>query len=143
MYNEIFGVSQITAATITVVDPTIATMTPLVVTPGQVNTTAGAGAEPYEGLLVEINDNGVAGSLAITNDQPDTGPFFEFVVSGNLRIDDFVFTRYGTPATCMPAPCPYPPAGFLNGRTFTKIVGVLGYSFSNRKLYPRLAADLQ
>ncbi|MBX3189181.1 MAG: thrombospondin type 3 repeat-containing protein [Labilithrix sp.] len=138
MYNEVFGVSQITAAKITVVDPaTTPPMVPLPVTVSQINTAAGAGAEPYESLLMEIEN------VSITNDQPDTGPFFEFVVTGNLRIDDFIYARYGTPATCTPSPCPYPPATFLNGRAFTKIVGIGGFSFSNRKLYPRAAGDLQ
>jgi hypothetical protein len=65
------------------------------------------------------------------------------VVTGNLRLDDAIYARYGTPATCMPAPCPYPPVGFTNGTVFPKVVGILGFGFSNRKLYPRIAADLQ
>jgi cytosine/adenosine deaminase-related metal-dependent hydrolase len=138
VYSENFGVSQITAAIVTVEDVTIATMVPLLVTTAEINTAAGAGAEPFESLLLEIE-----GPLTITNDNPDTGPFFEFIVTGNLRIDDAVFARYGTPATCTPAPCPYPPPTFLNGRTFTKIIGMAGFGFNNRKLYPRLAADLQ
>jgi cytosine/adenosine deaminase-related metal-dependent hydrolase len=138
VYNEIFNVSQITAATITVADATVATMVPLVVTADQINTAAGASAEPFESLLLQVN-----GPLTITNDNPDTGPFFELVITGNLRLDDAIFARYGTPATCTPSPCPYPPVGFTNGTTFPKVVGILGFGFGNRKLYPRIAADLQ
>jgi hypothetical protein len=113
-------------------------MTPLAVTVSQINTAAGNAAEPYESVLVRIDDSG--GALAITNDNPDTGPFFEFIVTGDLRIDDYIVPRYGTPATCTPSPCPYPPPGLLNGRAFTSITGVPGFSFGNRKLYPRTAS---
>jgi cytosine/adenosine deaminase-related metal-dependent hydrolase len=142
-YAEIFDVSQITAATITVDEATVATMVPLAVKVADINTTAGKNAEPYESLLLAIDDGGTPGALAITNDNPDSGPFFEFVVTGPLRIDDQIYARYGTPATCTPSPCPYPPDTFKVGRTFTKIIGIAGFSFGNRKLYPRLAADFQ
>jgi cytosine/adenosine deaminase-related metal-dependent hydrolase len=138
LYTEIFGVSEITAATIVRDTTTAATMTPLAVTVSQINTAAGNAAEPYESVLVRIDDSG--GALAITNDNPDTGPFFEFIVTGDLRIDDYIVPRYGTPATCTPSPCPYPPPGLLNGRAFTSITGVPGFSFGNRKLYPRTAS---
>ncbi len=138
VYTEVFGVSQITAARVAVVDAAVATMVALNVTVDQINTAAGSAAEPLESLLVQVD-----GPLSITNANPDTGPFFEFVVTGNLRVDDAIFTRYGTPATCVPSPCAYPPPDFLDGRTFTKIVGIVGYSFGNRKLYPRASADLE
>ena len=64
--------------------------------------------------------------------------FYEFVVSGNLRIDDQIYTRYGAATSG-----PYPPTGYAKGRTFTKIIGIEGFSFSNAKLWPRLPADLQ
>jgi len=139
---ELFNVDQITAARISVVDATAATMTPLDVTAAQVGTAAGSGAEPYESLLVRV------GSVSITNDNPDTGPFFELVVTGNLRIDDFIWPRYGTVspdnARCKETPpaadCAYPRPGFTNGTAFTSITGIMGFSFSNRKLYPRGAS---
>jgi hypothetical protein len=134
VYKEIFGVDQITAATITVTNATVTPMVPLVVTADQINTAAGAGAEPFESLLLQI-----AGPITITNDNPDTGPFFELVVTGNIRLDDAIYPRYGTPAAAMP----YPPVGFTNGTVFPKVTGILGFGFGNRKLYPRLAADLQ
>lgn len=136
VYSENFGVSQITAATVTPIQLPEKTMVPLRMTVAQVGTGAGAAAEPYEGVLVEI-----PGPLTITNDNPDTGPFFEFIVTGNLRVDDAIFARHGTPATCNPSPCPYPPPTFLNGRSFSRLVGIMGFSFSQRKLYPRAAGD--
>jgi cytosine/adenosine deaminase-related metal-dependent hydrolase len=138
VYNEIFGVGQITAASVVVDNAAVATMVPLVLTSAQINAGSGASAEPYEGLLVQVD-----GPLTITNDNPDTGPFFEIVLTGNVRIDDLIFTRFGTPATCTPSPCPYPAVGFTNGTVFPKLVGIVGYSFGNRKIYPRTAADLQ
>lgn len=138
VYNEIFNVGQITAASVVVDNTAVATMVPLVLTPAQINQSSGASAEPYEGLLVQVD-----GPLSITNDNPDTGPFFEFVLTGNVRIDDLILTRMGTPATCTPSPCPYPPPGFTLGSSFPKVVGIAGFSFGNRKIYPRIAADLQ
>jgi cytosine/adenosine deaminase-related metal-dependent hydrolase len=141
VYSEIFSVSQITAARIVVDNTAVATLTPLVLTSAELKVDAGAAGEPYEGVLVKLN-----GPLAITNDNPDTGPYFEFVLAdgaNNVRIDDAIFSRMGTPATCTPAPCPYPPVGFTNGTSFPKIVGIAGFGFGNRKLYPRSAADLQ
>jgi cytosine/adenosine deaminase-related metal-dependent hydrolase len=143
VYAEVFNVSEITAATVSIVDPAFATLTPLVVTPAQINTAAGSAAEPFESLLLEINDGGTPGSLVITDNDPDApGQYYEMIVTGNLRLDDFIYPRYGTPATCTPSPCPYPPTAFPNGRQFSRIHGILGYSFGNRKLYPRGSADL-
>jgi cytosine/adenosine deaminase-related metal-dependent hydrolase len=131
---ELFNVDQITAAQIVVTQTTASPMTPLDVTAADVGT-AGARAEEYESLLVKVG-----GPLAITNDNPDTGNFFEFVVTGNLRVDDFIWPYHGTPTpggTQCPNPCAYPPADFTNGKTFSSITGVMGFSFSNRKIYPR------
>ena len=76
-------------------------------------------------------------NVTITNDKPDgNGQFYEFVVNGACRVDDTLFLRYGAGTT------PYPPTGFTNGSTFQSIFGVLGYSFSNSKLWPRDAADI-
>lgn len=141
-YSEIFNVSQITVAKLTVTNTTATAMTPLDVNVAQINNAAGNAAEPYESLLVRIQEEGGAGSLAITNANPDTGPFYEFVLTGDIRMDDFIYTRLGTPATCNPAPCPYPPAVLPQGRTFTSITGITGFSFGNRKIYPRASGDL-
>ncbi len=76
-------------------------------------------------------------NVAITNDSPDgTGHFFEFVVNGANRVDDSLYSQYGAPSS------PYPPVGFTNGSTFTSIFGVLGYSFSDSKLWPRDNSDI-
>ncbi len=135
VYHENFQTSRITGARV-VVDSgrpnPVATIEPLTVTTSQINNAAGMAAEPYEGVLLRVD-----GPLRITNDNPDSGPFYEFVVTGNLRVDDYINTRHGTPATCSGQPCPYPPATLVNGTTFTSLTGIGGFSFGNRKLYPR------
>jgi hypothetical protein len=134
--SEVFDVNQITAATMTVTNATATTITPLAVDASQINNAAGSAAEPYESLLVKIG-NDTPGSVVITDDHPDKGPYFELVVTGDLRLDDFIWARYGTPATCTPSPCAYPPAGFTKNTAFSSITGIMGFSFGNRKLYPR------
>lgn len=139
VHAEIFSVDQITAAKIAVTDATAAAMTPLSVAASQINNAAGSAAEPFESLLLKIGDD-EPGSIVITNDNPDTGPFFEFVVTGDIRIDDFIFPYLGTPAPggkACPEPCPYPPPELVKGTSWSSITGVLGYGFGNRKLYPR------
>src|SRR5690606_14227267 len=96
-YSEVFNVDQITAATITVTDSTQSQMVPLAVSASQINNAARDAAEPYESLLLKIGDD-TPGAIEITNDNPDTGPFFEFVATGDIRIDDFIFPYLGTPA---------------------------------------------
>ena len=141
LWSEVFSVDQITAATITTTDASQAMVTPLQVEASQVNTSAGDAAEPYESLLVRIG-SGQPGSVAIINDKPDTGNYFEFVVTGDLRIDDGIFGFYGTPrpgSTACPDtnPCAYPPPGFTAGTSYAAITGIMTYSYGNRKLMPR------
>lgn len=133
--SQNFDVDQLTAASIVVTDAATPAITPLPVTVAQVGTSAGKSAEQYESLLVKIG--GTPASVAITNDRPDTGQFYEFVVTGGLRIDDYVWSRFGGPAECTPSPCAYPPTGFTVGSTYTSMTGVMGWSFGERKLYPR------
>jgi cytosine/adenosine deaminase-related metal-dependent hydrolase len=139
MYDEKFGIGQLSAGTIVVTDAAQNALTPLVIQEADY-ATANATAEQYESLLIQITDNGGANPITITNDIPDgaTSKFYEFVVDGALRIDDTIFPRYGTPSSGMP----YPPVGFTNGTTFTSITGIGSYSFGNRKLEPRFTADL-
>ena len=142
--QEVFSVNQITAATVTVTDPTQAKLMPLQVDVAAVNTAAGKAAEPYESLLVTVG-TGTPGALTITNDNPDTGPFFAFVVTGNLWLDDTINPYHGTlspdSTKCTANPpdpgCVYPRPTLVNGTTFSRLTGIMGYSFSQRRLYPR------
>jgi cytosine/adenosine deaminase-related metal-dependent hydrolase len=140
MYDERFGIGQLSAGTIVVTDAAQNALTPLVIQEADY-ATANATAEQYESLLIQITDNAGANPITITNDIPDgaTAKFYEFVVDNALRVDDTIFPRYGTPSA---AGSPYPAVGFTNGTTFTSITGIGFYSFGNRKLEPRFSADL-
>lgn len=137
-------VDGVTAATVDPLVGPIEAMTPLLRRPAEVNTTAGKAAEPYESLLLTV------GAVTLVNDNPDKGKFFNFIVDGDLRVGDFLYSAYGSLSlaneTCGKCPylrqCAYPRCAVRNGKAFTNLVGVLGYSFGNRKLYPRGIPDL-
>jgi hypothetical protein len=142
VHGHPFDQDQITPATITVTDATVAALTPLDVTASQVNTAAKNDAEPYESVFVKVN-----GPLTIEKDnvqnamKPDGPVAYELQVTGPLLVNDLLLRRWGTPATCSGAPCPIPPPDFANGATFTTITGVMGWSFFERKVYPRVKED--
>ena len=142
--QEVFGMNQITAASVTITDPTQQKLIPLPLETSAVNTDAGKAAEPYESLLVTVG-GGTAGALTVTKDNPDTGPFFAFIVTGNLWLDDTIFSYHGTlspdstvcTADPAPADCAYPRPTLVSGTTFSRLTGIMGWSFSQRRLYPR------
>ncbi len=89
--------------------------------------TSAANAEPYESMLCEIDTVTVS---VLNADAPKD--FDEFTVTdasaGALRVDDYLYDALdNTYAVATP---------------FSKIIGVYGFSFANRKIYPRSAADL-
>ncbi len=134
-YAENFGISTVFAPVITANDNgTTLPFAPITVAAGDIATN-GAKAEAYESMLVTVT-----GPLTITNAIPDgaTSKFYEFLVTGNLRVDDSIFTRYGTPA----AGTVYPPTGFEQGQVFQSLTGIVSYSFGNSKLEPRTVADM-
>jgi cytosine/adenosine deaminase-related metal-dependent hydrolase len=131
VYTEVFSMSQLTPATISVDDA--GTTLPFPALELAAADIAGADGEKYEGMLLHVTN------AAITNDNPDApGKFYEFVLDNTLRLDDQLYTRLGTPTTG-----PYPPVGFTNGTSLPSVTGIGGYSFGNRKLWPRAAADLR
>ncbi len=78
-------------------------------------------AEMWEGVLVRVD------SVTVLDDMPDApDDFGEWVVTGGLRIDDFLFALEPRPTT---------------GSTFTAIVGIHNFGFENYKIEPRDAAD--
>jgi hypothetical protein len=89
--------------------------------------TSAANAEPYESMLCEIDTVTVS---VMNADAPKD--FDEFTITdasaGALRVDDYLYDALdNTYAVATP---------------FSKVIGVYGFSFSNRKIYPRSAADL-
>ncbi len=131
VYANASGLAELVPTSLTITDVgTTLPFSAIAVDPSALQT-GGAGADAYQSMLVVISN------VTISNDSPDgTSKFYEFVVDSACRVDDTLFLRYGAPTT------PYPPTGFTNGTTFQAIFGVLGYSFSNAKLWPRDAADI-
>ncbi|MEM6789352.1 MAG: amidohydrolase family protein [Myxococcota bacterium] len=119
-YVEFFDLTQLSDATVTYVGPGTAPTPELVVS--SAIATGGALAESYEGVLVRIV------GVEVTIMDPDPMDFDEFVVTGNLRIDDDIFEALDNTFPVMTA--------------FAEIVGIHHFSFSNYKLLPRSAADL-
>ena len=133
VYTEQFGISTVIVSTLQRTGTqTTLPFAPIPVTAANYGNGA-ATAEGLESMLLQLDN------VTITNDNPDSGPFYELVVTGGLRIDDDILTRYGVGTSAMPPPQPIP--GFTNGTVFTKIVGIGGFSFSNRKILPRLESD--
>ncbi|MCC6645209.1 MAG: thrombospondin type 3 repeat-containing protein [Polyangiaceae bacterium] len=101
------------------------TGTGCVITPKIVASTAiatsGADVQKLMSMLVKVEGVSVttAGDASTTND---------FIVTGDLVIDDFVFA--------------YDPASFPVGTSFSSITGVLDYYKDHSKLCPRSAAEL-
>ena len=134
VYVESFGISTVVVASLDRTGTqTTLPFVPILVTAAEYGNNAST-AEGLESMLLQLDN------ATITNDNPDTGPFYELVLAGGLRIDDDIFARYGIGTAAMPPPQPIP--GFTNGTTFTRIVGIGGFSFSNRKILPRSDADI-
>ncbi len=128
-----FGLGTIIASDVQVVDSgTTLPFSPIPVSTQDIGT-GGPLVDTYQSMLLTLSN------VTITDDIPDgaNSKFYEFVVNGNVRIDDQFYTRYGTPTNG-----PYPPTGFTKGTTFTTLTGVLGYSFYNSKLWPRDSGDI-
>jgi cytosine/adenosine deaminase-related metal-dependent hydrolase len=89
--------------------------------------TSAANAEPYESMLCEVD------TVTVSVMNPDAPKDFdEFTITdataGALRVDDYLYDALdNTYAVATP---------------FSKVIGVYSFSFSNRKIYPRGAADL-
>jgi hypothetical protein len=84
------------------------------------------GGEPWEGVLCKI-----AGPITVSQQNADTnGDFDEFMIGASkLRVDDYLYDALDNT--------------YAVGASFPNVVGICGYSFSNRKIWPRDAADLQ
>ncbi len=124
-YSETFGVTTISNPRITVVAATTTLpFSPYVITSADYNTDATG--EPYEGMLCQIN------GAVVTSLNPDAAAgkdFGEAQVDNVLRVDEACDATFKNSALTL-------------GKTFTPaLVGICGYSFNQRKLMPRSAAD--
>jgi len=123
-YQEFFNLSELGNAVITVTDSsTTLPFGPVAITNPADIATGGTQAEGYESMLVSVS------AVKVTNMNPDSPKDFdELAVTGNLRVDDELDPSIDNT---------YPV-----GTSFSKITGILTFSFSNHKLAPRSAAEL-
>ncbi len=90
---------------------------------------AAATSEPLEGVLVELDDVAVTTAISLGSDGKDHGAF---EVAGGVVIGNDFGLNYMSTATDQRK----------LGDPFTKIVGVVGYSFGKYTVFPRTDADL-
>lgn len=131
-YEEVFNLTTLRDADVTVTDAgTTLPFSPVIVTTAAVTTvgtTNGPLAEAYEGMLCEIDTATIA---TVNPDAPKDFDEFEIIDAsgGKLRVDDYMFDPLDNTYT-LAAP-------------FTKVIGICGFSYSQRKLWPRALTDLQ
>jgi cytosine/adenosine deaminase-related metal-dependent hydrolase len=130
-YEEVFNVSTLRNPVIKVTGlGTTLPFGPITVTAADITNVAnvhGANAEPFESMLVSLD----AVTVSVANsDAPQD--FDELGITdasgGVLRVDDYLYDAFDN--------------NIAAGTSFSKIIGIAGFSFSNRKMYPRSAADL-
>ena len=121
-YTEFHEYSEITLSKVEnlTITGTAAVPAPAVVAPADI-ATGGALSEPYEGVLVQVEN------VTVTAPVVDFG---EFTITGDLKVDDLFF---------LPDPGPKP----MMGDVYTSITGLLAFSFNVFKLSPRDLADLK
>lgn len=128
-YEEVFGLSQLSNAKVAIVDGGDALpFQPVVIDPAVYGSTAdkGAAGEPWEAMLCVVT-----GPVSVSKQNADPAPadYDEFAVTtSNLRVDDNLYDALDN--------------NYPVGSSFASIVGICGYSFDNRKVWPRGAGDL-
>lgn len=117
-YKEFFELSEVILSTVDI------TSSGNVVTINDV-TLADASLEEWESCLVNVT-SATAMTVGAAPNMYKEFPVTNGTVS--LKVDDFIFDSS---------------ASFVNGAPVTTLRGVLNYSFNERKLLPRSAADIQ
>ncbi len=117
--GEYNGLTQLTDVTEYVVIDSGKTVTPTLVTTGEIGT-GGANAEAYEGVLIQIAD------AAITDASLGHGEWEVDDGSGVCRLDDY-------------ADYYFDPADYESVKS---VIGVMDHSYGERKVWPRLAYDI-
>lgn len=127
-YEEVYGVSQLSNAKLDVKDSgTVLGLTPIVIDPAVYASTANksAAGEPWETMLCLVN-----GPVTVSTQNADAPKDYdEFAVTeSNLRVDDNIYDALDN--------------NYPVGASFQQIVGICGFSFDNRKIWPRTAGDM-
>lgn len=130
-YAEVYGITTLRNPTITVSDAgTTLPFAPKFFTTAEISNdgaTDGASAEGYESMLCEVR------AVTVSNVNPDSPKDFdEFTLLDaspiGLRVDDYLFDALDN--------------NYAAATPFSQVVGICGFSFKNRKIYPRTAADI-
>lgn len=123
-YVEFYDQSEIESPTVTIQDSgTTLPFGPIAISNPADVATGGSLAEGYESMLLEVDN------VAVTAANPDApSNYGEFAITGNLRIGNLLYPALTNT--------------FAVGTTFTKLVGLETYTFSNYKMEPRGAADV-
>ena len=125
-YMEYYDLTEITDATTTITG-SASEPTPISVDTCDI-ATGGASAEIYESMLVSVGD------VEVTDTNPDAADgdkkpdYGELEVDGCLRVDDELWDDVEDLR--------------VDGMTYTLLVGVLTYRYSENKLLPRSDADV-
>ncbi len=122
--NAFYGELQLQDAKLLAIEDQGQEIAPNPVDPADV-ATGGVLADLLEGVLVEVHDVVVE---AIEPPTPESAPTGEFQVTGGLLVDDFFYKLD-----------PFP----VVGSTFSRLAGVLRWSWSNTKVEPRDAGDVE
>ena len=123
--EDYFGQRQINTVTAITQLGVGASVSPMVVNPADVSTN-GRNALSMEGVLVTVQQINVE-AVNPPAGPGDADPTNEFVVTGNLRVDDFFFTFV------LP----------MVGQQYSSITGVLRLGNGDYKLIPRDVSDIQ
>ena len=132
-YEEVSKVTTLKNAVIKVTGVgTTLPFGPIVVTTAEISNVLlvdGAKAEGLESMLVEVD------AVKVTVMNPDAPKDFDELTiadaattTGPLRVDDYMFDALDNT--------------YAVDTAFSKIIGIAGFSFANRKIFPRTAADL-
>ena len=129
-YEEVFNVTTLRNVKVTVTNnkTTLDGIMPALFSTTDFAVVAASGiGEGYESMLCEVD------AVTVSNINPDAPKDFdEFTVidtsATGLRVDDYLYDALDNT--------------YALNASFSKIVGVCGFTFSNRKIYPRNAADL-
>lgn len=124
--DDFFGQRQLQRIeAISVVASGVTLPDPVVVTPAEV-ATGGTRATALEAVLVTIPDTTVT-SKNPTPGASDPTPVNEYVVGDGVRVDDGIFNTFGT----------------VNVGDRISVTGILTFAFSNSKILPRFAEDVE
>lgn len=128
VYTEFNGLGEIGSPTVQILDNgVVLPFQPLMLDPASL-ATGQPNAEPYESMLVRVGPVSI-----VTQNSDDPMDFDEFTITGNLRVDDQItdaIKDMGLNNACMA------------GTQFDDIIGIVGFSFANSKLQPRIKADV-